>query len=239
MANILMFRFRRLAVFCACLFVGLPTAAQTQRVDLLLHNGKVVTVDDRFSIHQAIAVLDGKVVEVGDERLVKKYQADRVIDLRGRLLMPGFNDTHIHISGDSLRHIELAGTRSIEDLKNKVRAKAKDNLSFAKTPQDPESRPGNNVTGGSACYSFQTHFEFWRGTGRAKAPGSRQSRTTAQRGPRRQSGSGLSRKKGASLWETKLSQVRSNDGADGLGISMIRTSHLASLTFLHVSYHDI
>jgi hypothetical protein len=39
------------------------------------------------------------------------------------------------------------------------------NLSLAKTPQDPKSRPRNNVTGGSACYSFQTHFEFWRGTG--------------------------------------------------------------------------
>ena len=37
-------------------------------------------------------------------------------------------------------------------------------LAFAKTPQDIESCPRNNVTGGSACYSFQTHFEFWRGT---------------------------------------------------------------------------
>jgi predicted amidohydrolase YtcJ len=130
-----MFRFRRLSAFCACLLLGLPAAAQTQRVDLLLHNGKIVTVDDKFSIHQAIAVLDGKVLEVGGEGLVKKYQADRVIDLRGRLLMPGFNDTHIHISGDSRRHIELAGTRSIEDLKNKVRAKAK------------ELGPGEWVTG--------------------------------------------------------------------------------------------
>ena len=38
-------------------------------------------------------------------------------------------------------------------------------LSFAKTPQNPESRLRNNVTGGSGSYSFQAHFEFWRGTG--------------------------------------------------------------------------
>ncbi len=37
--------------------------------------------------------------------------------------------------------------------------------SFAKTPQNAEARPRNNVTGGFACYLFQTHFEFWRGTG--------------------------------------------------------------------------
>jgi len=37
-------------------------------------------------------------------------------------------------------------------------------LLFAKTTQDIESCPRNDVTGGSACYSFQTHFEFWRGT---------------------------------------------------------------------------
>ena len=40
-------------------------------------------------------------------------------------------------------------------------------LSFAKTPQDPELRPRNNVIDGSACYSFQTHFRFWRGASRA------------------------------------------------------------------------
>ena len=40
-----------------------------------------------------------------------------------------------------------------------------EDLSFAKTPQGPESGPRNNVTEHSACYSFQTHFEFWRTTG--------------------------------------------------------------------------
>ncbi len=42
-------------------------------------------------------------------------------------------------------------------------------LSFAKTPHYPESLSRNNVTGGRACYSFQTHFEFWRGTGNSRS----------------------------------------------------------------------
>jgi len=121
-----MLRFVKVALWCAGLsFVG-SAAAQSQHVDLLLHNGKVLVVDDAFSMGQAIAVRDGKVVEVGGEELVKKYQANRVIDLHGRLLMPGFNDTHIHISGDSRRYVGLAGTKSVEELKNKIRAKAKE-----------------------------------------------------------------------------------------------------------------
>jgi predicted amidohydrolase YtcJ len=121
-----MTRFPRVAVLCVGLSFTLSAEAQVQRVDLLLHNGKVLVVDDAFSVRQAIAVRNTKVVEVGGEELIKKYQAARVIDLHGRLLMPGFNDTHIHISGDSRRYVELAGTKSIEELKHKIRSKAKE-----------------------------------------------------------------------------------------------------------------
>jgi len=121
-----MFRFVRVILLCASLSLAASVAVHSQHVDLLLHNGKVLVVDDAFSMRQAIAVRDGKVVEVGGEDLVKKYDANRVIDLRGRLLMPGFNDIHIHISGDSRRFVALAGTRSVEELKNKIRAKAKE-----------------------------------------------------------------------------------------------------------------
>ena len=121
-----MLRLALVALLCAALPFADLVVAQSQHVDLLLHNGKVLVVDDAFSIRRAIAVRDGKVVEVGGEELVKKYQADRVIDLHGCLLMPGFNDTHIHISGDSRRYVELAGTKSIEELKGRVGSKAKE-----------------------------------------------------------------------------------------------------------------
>lgn len=108
-----------------------------QPADLLFHGGIVFTADDTMSIHSAVAVRDGVILEVGGEEIVGKYRAARVIDLRGRLLIPGFNDTHIHITGRSRRYIDFAGTRSMDELLGKVRAKAE------------ELGPGEWVTGGA------------------------------------------------------------------------------------------
>src|SRR5688572_17083016 len=74
-------------------------AVAQQPADLILHNGKIAVVDEAFSIHQAIVVKDGKVVAVGGNDLATGYRATRVVDLRGRLVIPGFNDTHIHLTG--------------------------------------------------------------------------------------------------------------------------------------------
>ena len=77
-----------------------PTVVAQERADLILHNGKIFAADNLMSIHQAIVVRDGRIVAVGGESLARQYLADRAIDLRGRLVTPGFNDTHIHIGRD-------------------------------------------------------------------------------------------------------------------------------------------
>ena len=81
-----------------------PAGAQLarERVDLILHHGKVVTLDNQDRIAAAVIVRDGKIVAVGDEDLLDHYSAARTIDLGGRMVLPGFNDVHTHISG-SLR----------------------------------------------------------------------------------------------------------------------------------------
>ena len=94
-----------------------------QQADLILHNGKVLTIDEEFSVHQAVVVRDGLVVAVGGSDLVATYDATEVIDLRGRLLMPGFNDTHIHIRGHAARHVPLVRVKSIEEIKTLVAEK--------------------------------------------------------------------------------------------------------------------
>ncbi len=106
-----------------CLFVGV-SHAMPQAVDLLFVNGKVVTVDDRFSIHSTLAVKDGVVVAVGDAALANDFAAARTIDLHGRTLMPGFIDTHLHLQGRSHRSIDAAAARSIADLQRMIRDKA-------------------------------------------------------------------------------------------------------------------
>jgi predicted amidohydrolase YtcJ len=72
--------------------------------DLVLQNGFVYTVDDRNSVQQAIAIHGGRIVYVGDDQAVRAYigKQTKVIDLHGRMVMPGLVDTHNHaIAGGS------------------------------------------------------------------------------------------------------------------------------------------
>jgi predicted amidohydrolase YtcJ len=125
----------RASCVVAAAVISVGTAWAQPSVDLILHNGKVAVVDEAFSIHQTIVVNAGKVVAVGTNDLAKAYRATRTIDLRGRLVIPGFNDTHIHLNGQARRHVDLAGTKSIREIQQKILAKVQ------------ELGPGEWVTG--------------------------------------------------------------------------------------------
>jgi predicted amidohydrolase YtcJ len=75
-----------------------PTHAQAPTADMVLINGKVITLDDTSSILQAIAIRDGRVLAVGaDEDIRKRADArTKIIDLGGRTVVPGLMDSHIH-----------------------------------------------------------------------------------------------------------------------------------------------
>lgn len=92
-------------------------------VDLILTNGKIVTVDADFSIQDTIVVDDGIIVAVGDSSLLETYAGATQIDLDGKMLMPGFIDSHIHISGDPRRYIDLNEVSSITEMQDLVRDK--------------------------------------------------------------------------------------------------------------------
>ena len=109
--------------------------AQTE-ADLILYNGKIVTVDDAFSIRAAIAIKDGRILAVGGNELRNRYSAARLLDLGGRTVIPGFFDTHIHLAGHSRRYIDLVETTSLAQLQQQVRDKA------------IELGPGEWITGG-------------------------------------------------------------------------------------------
>ena len=105
------------------LLAAAPAYAQ-EPVDLLLHNGKVFTADALLSTWSAVAVRDGRIVALGRDDLAGRYRAARTIDLAGRLVLPGFIDTHIHIRGNPERWIDLAGLESLAELKARVTRKA-------------------------------------------------------------------------------------------------------------------
>ena len=139
---------------------GLPLLqAQGTPADLVLFNGKVVTVDDAFSIREAIVIKDGRIVAVGGNELRNRYTATRVIDLKGRTVMPGFHDTHIHLRGNSRRYVDLNDTTSLTQLKQQVNEKAK------------ELGPGEWITGGGWDeYHFTEQRKPLRGDLDAAAP---------------------------------------------------------------------
>jgi hypothetical protein len=117
---------RTLRLFACSLPLLFACAPPRESVDLLLHHGKIVTVDESGSIHSAVAMRDGKIVAVGGDDLAELYEAARSIDLAGKTVVPGFNDTHIHIRGQAARSVDLREVKSLVEIKQKVAAKAKE-----------------------------------------------------------------------------------------------------------------
>jgi predicted amidohydrolase YtcJ len=75
-------------------------SVRSTAADLILHNGLIWTVDSQDSRAQAVAITDGKFVVVGSNGAALKHRGPRtqVIDLRGRFVVPGFNDNHVHFA---------------------------------------------------------------------------------------------------------------------------------------------
>jgi predicted amidohydrolase YtcJ len=104
--------------------------ASNQKADLVLLNGKIVTVDKAFAIAQAVAVKSGKIVAVGSDDDVKSWAGPEteVLKLEGKTVVPGFNDSHMHpiIYGMDLLKVNC-GTppnNSISDILDKVKGAA-------------------------------------------------------------------------------------------------------------------
>jgi predicted amidohydrolase YtcJ len=90
---------RGLAIFLVVAILSVvPAAAQEPPADLILHHGKVWTVDGARPLAQAVAVRGDRIVRVGSDREVMALRGPgtRLIDLAGRLALPGFIDAHTH-----------------------------------------------------------------------------------------------------------------------------------------------
>ena len=81
-------------------FALLAVPQQQPGVDLILHNGVVYTGDDQNPTAEAVAIKDGKFVAAGSDKSVLQLRGPktRVIDLKGRFVVPGFNDNHVHFA---------------------------------------------------------------------------------------------------------------------------------------------
>jgi predicted amidohydrolase YtcJ len=109
-------------------------AAQPAPPDTILFNGKIVTVDSKFSYGQAIAIGGGKVLAVGSNNEVRALRGSqtREIDLHGKTVIPGLMDNHLHAAGGG-PGVDLSGARTLKDLLDAIASRAH------------ESKPGELV----------------------------------------------------------------------------------------------
>ena len=113
----------RLAAALVTASIGLQAAD----ADLILHNGKIVTVDKSFSIQQAIAVKLGRIVAVGSSSSIlaaERGPTTNVIDLKGRTVLPGLFDSHVHAieAGLSEFRAPLPELHSFADIQSFIRS---------------------------------------------------------------------------------------------------------------------
>jgi len=115
------------------------TCKEKETADLIIINGKVFTVDPGKPFAEAIAIKGEKIVKVGTTRQISRLETKgltRVIDAQGRLVIPGFNDAHIHFGPLDPDYIELRYTTDPSTITEKVAA------------QVAKSKPGQLIRGG-------------------------------------------------------------------------------------------
>jgi predicted amidohydrolase YtcJ len=106
--------------------VEVKAAEPLLAADLVISNAKVVTVDSKFSVTDAIAVRDGKIVALGADAKKLTGPGTRVIDAAGKTLLPGLYDSHVHPVGAALSEAgnPLPLLRSIPEVLDYIRKKA-------------------------------------------------------------------------------------------------------------------
>jgi len=114
-----------LRTLSAALALVCPLAA----ADLILHNGRIVTADARFTIAEAISIEKGRIVRVGSNAAVLKDRtaSTQVVDLKGRMVLPGLIDAHVHALGAGLSEFKrkLPPLNSIADIQTFIRDRAR------------------------------------------------------------------------------------------------------------------
>jgi len=108
----------------AAIALFLTSCGGPKKVDTVVFNGVIYTVDSSFSTAQAMAIKDGVIVALGtDAEITAAYTGQEKIDAKGQAVYPGFIDAHAHFVGygKSLFQVDLFGTTSWEEAVERVK----------------------------------------------------------------------------------------------------------------------
>lgn len=120
---------RWIGTFVVALLLGALPHAQQPVADVILSNGKIITVDERFTIAQAVAVRGERIMAVGTNQEIARLAGPntRRIDLRGRAVVPGLIDNHAHFMEEGVLwtdELRLDGIETRKQAIEMMRAKA-------------------------------------------------------------------------------------------------------------------
>ncbi len=115
-------------IIAGCSFLAWMGIARAQAPDLILINGKILTVDAKDSVVEAVAIAQGKIVATGGTAEIRRQAGGgtRVIDLHGLTATPGLIDTHGHFADggvDEVYHVVLSDVQRVSDALAKIREK--------------------------------------------------------------------------------------------------------------------
>jgi len=134
------------------LMATLLIQCSVDKADLIITNGKVVTVDNKFSVREAVAVKGDKILLVGSAKEIKKLRGSttQTIDAKGLLVLPGLIDAHAHLVslGSQLFNLDISDCSSYEEIVDRVAERVK------------QIQPGDWIIGGRWDQSRWGRGEF-------------------------------------------------------------------------------
>ena len=104
----------RQALATYTLLLAFATGCNQENADLVLVNGRIWTAQGEDSFVEAVAIRGNKIIQIGSTQDMRKLagKSTRVVDLEGKLAIPGFNDAHIHFLGGSIGLFEIDLTKA-------------------------------------------------------------------------------------------------------------------------------
>jgi predicted amidohydrolase YtcJ len=130
---------KKIIILIPIISMLISNSCTTEKASLIIINGKVLTIDEENPAAEAIAIKGEKIIAVGSSKSIEGYidkEKTEVIDAKGRLVLPGFNDAHLHFGPLDPDYIELRYTTDPSVITEKVRA------------QVARSGPGELIKGG-------------------------------------------------------------------------------------------
>jgi predicted amidohydrolase YtcJ len=114
-------------LFTILLGLTMTACIHSEEADLVVHNARIRSMDEGNTSYQAMAIRDGRIVELGPEQqILNRYGSKKHFDAAGRTIYPGFIDGHCHFLGYGLNEqkLDLQGVKGMGEMMERVEAYA-------------------------------------------------------------------------------------------------------------------